>query len=259
MPLETPQVPLERQQSILRLAVAQRVVRIRDLARQLDVHEMTVRRDLDWLSERGLLERVHGGARIAQQSASEVSYSLRAAQRTEAKQRIARAAMTLIQDGDAVGLDASTTCLALAQRLGERRVNAVVTGLDVAGALAAQDVPFLLAGGNFHPPARSFTGSLVSGTLARLRLDKVFFSAKGFSLERGFTEAHLPEAESKLALIGSGSTVIALVDESKFAREAFCQVVSLERVDVIVTDEMPQPDVTEALKSMDIRLVVATA
>ena len=108
-------MPLERQQSILRLAMAQRVVRIRDLAKQLEVHEMTVRRDLDALSEQGLLERVHGGARMMQQSASEVSYSLRAAQQTDAKQAIARAALRLIQPGDAIGLDASTTALALAQ------------------------------------------------------------------------------------------------------------------------------------------------
>ena len=250
-------MPLERQRTILRMAVAQRVLRIRDLAKQLEVHEMTVRRDLDHLSDQGLLERVHGGARMMQQSASEVSYSLRAAQQTDAKQRIAKAALQLIQHGDAIGLDASTTALALAQHLNERRVNVVVTGLDVAMTLAAQEVPFLLTGGHFHAPARSFTGQFVSATLARLHLDKVFFSAKGFSVERGFTDAHLPEAESKAALIASGSTVIALVDHSKFTREAFCQVAPIERVDIIITDQAPSAETTDALEAMGIRLIVA--
>lgn len=259
MQTESPQMPLERQQSILRLAMAQRVVRIRDLAKQLEVHEMTVRRDLDALSEQGLLERVHGGARMMQQSASEVSYSLRAAQQTDAKQAIARAARRLIQPGDAIGLDASTTALALAQYLGELRVNVVVTGLDVATTLAALEVPFLLTGGNFHAPARSFTGQFVGAALARLRLDKVFFSSKGFSLERGFTDAHLPEAESKAALIGSGSTVIALIDHTKFTREAFCQVTDLERVDIIITDQSPNVETVAALKAMDVRLILASA
>ncbi len=257
MTTDSNQLPLERQQYILRMAMAQPVVRIRELAKQLDLHEMTVRRDLDWLSEQGYLERIHGGARIVQQSASETAYGLRAAQNTEAKQRIAKAALAFIQDGDAIGLDASTTCLALAKQLAGRKIHALVTGLDVACELANNSVPFFMTGGNFHGPARSFTGSMVANSLSRLRLDKVFFSAKGFDLTRGFTDAHLPEAESKAALIGAGNTVIALADISKFSKEAFCQVVGLENIDIIITDQEPEALVREALEASDIRLIIA--
>ena len=78
-------------------------------------------------------------------------------------------------------------------------------------------------------------------------------------MERGFTDAHLSEAESKAALIGSGSAVIALVNHNKFTRDAFCQVADLERVDIIITDQAPNAQTVGALGAMDIRLIVANA
>ena len=250
-------VPAERHRHILQLAFSERIVRIRDLARTLNVHEMTVRRDLDVLAEGGLLERVHGGARVAQGAGTEVAYRVRAGQHTGAKEQIAKAALTLIEENDVVGFDASTTALALAQLLGNVPVQAVVTGLDVANVLAAAGVPLTLIGGSFHERARSFVGSLVTQNLSRLRLDTVFFSAKGFSPRTGFTDAHLPEVEVKERLIAVSRRVVALVDSSKFGYEAFGQIAPIERVDILITEAAPPPAVVRALKKAQVRLVVA--
>lgn len=250
-------VPAERHQHILRLALGERIVRIKDLARSLGVHEMTIRRDLDTLAEQGLLQRVHGGARLTQQAGAEVAYTMRATQQLGAKARIAEAALTLIQEGDAVGFDASTTALTLAQRLGQVPFQAVVTGLDIANALAAAKVPFTLIGGTFHERARSFVGSMVTQGLARLHLDTVFFSAKGFSVEAGFTDAHLPEVEVKERLIAAGREVVALLDSSKIGHEAFSKIVELGQIDVFITDAVPGLALQEALAAADVRLIVA--
>ncbi|ADI16062.1 transcriptional regulator, DeoR family [Truepera radiovictrix DSM 17093] len=250
-------MPAERHQYILRLALTERIVRIKDLAKRLGVHEMTIRRDLDLLAEQGLLQRVHGGARLMQQAGAEVAYAMRATQQVGAKARIARAARALISDGDTVGFDASTTALTLAQALGSAPIHAVVTGLDVANVLAAAKVPFTLVGGTFHERARSFVGSLVTGALARFHLDKVFFSAKGLTVSAGFTDAHLPEVEVKERLIATAGTVVALIDHTKLGREAFCQIVPLERIDVLITDEVPPEELRAALEAADIRLIVA--
>lgn len=250
-------VPAERHQHILRLALGERIVRIRDLARQLGVHEMTVRRDLDALTEQGLMQRVRGGARLTQQAGAEVAYTLRATQQLPAKARIAEAARGLIQEGDTVGFDASTTALALAGRLGGTPVQAVVTSLDVANALAGAKVPFTLVGGTFHERARSFVGGTVTQGLARLHLDAVFFSAKGFSLRAGFTDAYLPEVEVKEQLLASGGKVVALLDSQKFGLEAFGKIATLEQVDILVTDAAPPKAVREALLEADVQLIVA--
>jgi len=255
--IDTTLVPAERHQHILRLALGERIVRIKDLARTLGVHEMTIRRDLDTLAEEGLLQRVHGGARLTQQAGAEVAYTMRAAQQVDAKLRLARAALALIDEGDVVGFDASTTALTLAQQLGGVPVQAVVTGLDIANVLAAAKVPFTLIGGTFHDRARSFVGSMVTQGLSRLHLDTVFFSAKGLSVKAGFTDAHLPEVEVKERLIATGGKVVALLDSSKIGLEAFSRIVPLEQIDVLITDVEPGAELKEALGAADVRLIVA--
>ena len=249
-------VPAERHQHILRLAFSERIVRIKDLARTLNVHEMTVRRDLDVLAEGGLLERVHGGAQLAQQAGAEVAYRVRAAQQVEAKERIARAALALIGENDVIGFDASTTALTLAHLLGSVPVQAVVTGLDVANVLAAAGVPFTLIGGSFHERARSFVGALVTQSLSRLRLDTVFFSAKGVSAQAGLTDAHLPEVEVKARLLSVSRRVVALVDSSKFGHDAFGQIAPLAQIDVLITEAPPPTGVVRALEKAQVRLIV---
>lgn len=247
----------ERQQDILRRAVASRVLRVRDLAAEYGVHEMTVRRDLDALCEQGLLERVHGGARLASRTGEELSHQLRAAQNVDAKARIARAALDLIHDGDTVALDASTTSLALAKLLPARRVQAIACGLDAAEALSSGGVPFFMVGGNFHAPARSFVGGLFMDTMGRLHPDKVFFSAKGFTPETGFTDPHLPEVGAKQALIRSAASAYALVDHSKFGRRALATIASAEQVEALITDAPPPDGYRAALEGADVRLLLA--
>ncbi|CAM3259346.1 DeoR/GlpR family DNA-binding transcription regulator [Deinococcus deserti] len=256
MTTDTPKVSSERQHQILRRALADRVVKIKDLSAELGVHEMTVRRDIDQLAEQGLLERIHGGARIVEKTSEEVAHQLRATKNTEAKEAIARAALNLIEDGDVVALDASTTALALARLLHARNVSAIVSGLDAANVLAANGVPFLMVGGNFHAPARSFVGAFFMDTMTRLHPDKVFFSAKAFSPDTGFTDPHLPEVGAKQTLIRSAGTVIALLDSTKFERRALATIATLDEVDVLITDQTPSERTLSALEAADIQLTM---
>jgi DeoR family transcriptional regulator, fructose operon transcriptional repressor len=257
--LETTHSVLARQDLILQEAYANKVVRIKDLAARLGVHEMTVRRDVDALAEQGILERVHGGARLLSKASDELAYGLRVFENRDSKTRIARAALELIRDGETVALDASTTVLQLAHLLPSKAVNTIVTSLDAANTLAAANAPFTLIGGEFHARARSFVGALATNTFKRLHPDKVFFSSKGFALLAGFTDAHLPETEMKEKLIRSGALVIALLDHAKFSRVALNTIADLEDVDVIVTDREPNGEFKSVIEHHDVRLIVAEA
>lgn len=248
---------VERQHEILRVARARRIVRVKDLAAQYGVHEMTIRRDLDLLADAGQIERIHGGARIGGRAGEEIAQGLRAVQNGAAKEAIARAAMSLIAEGDTVAFDASTTSLALARLLGGRDVRAIVTSLDAAETLASLGVPFILAAGAFHPSARSFVGGLVAATLERLNPDKLFFSAKAFAPETGFADPHLPEVEVKTMLVRRAGISIALIDATKFGVRALSRIASLDEVDAIVTDADPSSEDREAIAARDVRLLVA--
>lgn len=252
-------MPAQRQQEILRLAAVQRIVKVRDLAGALGVHEMTIRRDLEAMADRNLVERVHGGARISNQSGNESGFHIRASSNTRGKERIARAALELVNPGDTLAFDASTTALTMVQALAGRAVTCIVISLDAAIALAAMNIPYILVGGAFHAPARSFVGPLVRGQLERLHPDKVFFSAKGFSIRSGFTDAHLAEVEVKERLIDSAGLVVGLLDASKLGKEALGTIVRTEDVDVVVTDETPDAAFRDAFEAAGVRLMVADA
>jgi DeoR/GlpR family transcriptional regulator of sugar metabolism len=253
---ESTMLASERQEDILRKVRLNKILRIKDLAAEYGVHEMTVRRDLDQLAERGQLDRFHGGARLSEKHAEDLSHVLRSTQNILEKERIARAAFDLIQDGDAIALDASTSSLALANLLSARKVEAFVTSLDAADVLAASGTPFVLIGGQFNFSARSFVGGFFQQILSQLHPDKVFFSAKGYTPEDGFTDAHLALAEVKIALRQTGATMIALLDHTKFGRRSLATVARTEEVDIVVTDEMPSDEICEAFEKADVRLVL---
>ena len=250
-------VPAERREEIMRRATLERVIRVKDLAERLKVHEMTIRRDLDALVEAGRLERVHGGARLKNQGGLEVSHAARALTNRAAKARIAHAAASLISEGDTVAFDASTTALEVQRHLRLTSGLAVVTSLDGANTLASAGVPFIIVGGSFHAPARSFVGRGVCAQLAKLHPDKVFFSAKGFSVRAGFTDAHLPEVEAKECLIASAGLKVALLDSSKFGQEALGTIATTADVDVLITECEPPEEVSAGLEQHGVQLIVA--
>jgi DeoR family fructose operon transcriptional repressor len=246
-----------RQAEILRRAVNAPMLRVRDLASEFGVHDMTIRRDFDALSEQGLMERVRGGARLRERMSEELNHQLRAGRHTEAKSAIARAAVALIDDGDTIAFDASTTALHLVRLMSGRAVSAIVSSLDAAAILAAAGTDFVLIGGTFHAEARSFTGVLFEDAMARLHPDKLFFSTKGFHAALGLTDSHLPEVGAKRAMLRSGATAIGLIDSSKFGRRALATIATLTELDIIVTDVMPSESDRAALDAADIRLIVA--
>ena len=238
--------------------LSQRVVRIKDLAIEFSVSEMTIRRELDHLAELGQIERIHGGARLCHHAAEEASYQHRSLVQAAAKELMALAALELIQNGDSVGLDASTSALALARILPVRRVQAILTGLDSVEAVMNSTVDFFVCGGFFHAKARSFVGAAAIEALDRLHPDKVFFSTGGFTLEDGFTDPNPQEADTKRALLKGGALKVALVDHTKFGRRALASTAKLDEVDVLITDRQPSSEFRIALEKEDVRLIVAT-
>jgi DeoR/GlpR family transcriptional regulator of sugar metabolism len=250
-------LPSERQQLILQRALLEPVVRIKALADELGVHEVTIRRDFEVLAEQGALERVHGGARILNQAGLESSFQLREMRHAAEKALIARTASRLIGDGDTVAFDASTTALAVMRTVTQKNIHAITISLDGAETLAAMDIPFILLGGTFHAPARSFVGPLVRLQLDRLHPDVAIVSAKGYSPASGFTDAYLPEAETKERLIAASSRVIVVLDHSKLGKQALGTFARESDVHAVVTDRRPAPELVEALESAGVELMVA--
>jgi len=250
-------LPLQRQEEIFRILATRGFASVAELAGEIAVSDMTVRRDLDVLAEQGRVQRVFGGARVRDQSAAEALYTERLERDRAAKEAMARCAAALVRDGDSIALDASTTVVYLARELRERPVTVVTNSLLVARELAAASGTLIVLGGTYRPVARSLVGPMTERDLGDLHVDRVFFSGKGVEAEAGVTDSHLEEVGVKRALIAGSAHVVAVTDHSKFGGVALHTVARLDRIDTLVTDRAPPKAIASVLKRGDAEVLVA--
>jgi len=230
----------ERRQSLIDTLRKQPGLRVPELARILDVSEGTVRNDLNALEQQGVLVRVHGGAVLSQQDQFQnASFVRRYQQNAAAKLAIARAAAVLVNDGDSILMDASSTAYYFAKALAERRRLRVMTnGFEIARELAQNTTnTVILIGGVVNNESSSVTGLLSEHIIEELHIQKAFLSCSGFSLERGMTEVHLAEAQLKRKMVESSQQLYALVDSTKFGKEDLTSFARPEKISCLFTDQ----------------------
>lgn len=235
----------ERRQSLIEILRKQPGLRVPELAKVLDVSEGTVRNDLNALEDEGRLKRVHGGAVLSDYDQFQNnSFLRRYNNNVAAKLAIAREAATLVNDGDSILLDASTTAYYLARKLsGCNKLRVMTNGFEVARELAQNTSNMvILIGGVVNNDSSSVTGLLSEQIIADMHIEKAFFSCSGFSVERGMTEVHFEEAQLKRKAIESSKKVFALIDASKFGKEdltPFARPIQITHLftDSSITDE----------------------
>ncbi|MCL4454410.1 MAG: DeoR/GlpR family DNA-binding transcription regulator [Deinococcus sp.] len=255
---ETTLIPSQRQEEIHALLQKRRFASVKALANALAVSEMTIRRDLEVLALRGVVERVFGGAQLVEKSGQEQGFVKRLSENTEAKERIARKALELVFDGDTVAIDASTTSVFLARQLNGREISVVTNSLLVAQALADSRTQVLVLGGSHRVVAGSLTGPVTEANLQGIHVDKVFFSAKGVSANAGFTDPHLPEVAVKRLLLAAASQRVALVDKSKFGQTALHSFAPLSGANLLISDANPPVDIRDGLEAAGASVEVAS-
>jgi DeoR/GlpR family transcriptional regulator of sugar metabolism len=227
--------PEVRRDELLALLQRHGQLTVRAASAQLGVSAVTIRSDLALLERDGRLRRVWGGATTVRPLWPEGSFAARLKQRQAEKERIARAAAALIEDGDTIMLDASTTAYAIARQIAVGRTLTVITnGMHTALALgASQGVTTIVIGGQVRGETGSLAGSLAEAMLQRLHAGKGFFSARGLSAAGGLSESSIAEGTLKAAMIRQVDTLIATLDSSKLgvnALTSFCPAAGIKRL-----------------------------
>jgi len=248
--------PHERRQAILRILEEEGRVSVADLSRRFALSEVTIRKDLAWLEAQGLLIRTHGGALPADRNPAELAFEVRERLNREEKLRIGQAAASLVQDGDSIALDASTTAMYLARFLRDRRELTVVTnGIRVAMEFAGRPgITVLMPGGTLRWEAFSLVGAWGEDILRRVHIEKAFVGAKGLTLEEGLTDVNPEEVRLKHAIVEAAKEVIAIVDHTKWGRVAFATFCPLDRVRLVITDNQAPPDMVEAVRQRGVEV-----
>lgn len=231
---------------------------ISELAAALQVSEATVRRDLRSLEQRGALQRVHGGAvRVDEGEKREPLFHEKTTLRAAEKERIAEAALGLIEDGDSVYLDGGSTVLALARKLGARRELTVVTNsLMAAAELMESGHRLILLGGEFRPLSRTLVGPLTSLIGESLHIGKAFFGTIGLTAS-GVSTTDPGEAFTKKLILGRAERAILLADSGKFGRPSLVEAGKLDDFDTIVSDSGAPAEFLKMLKKHKIELILA--
>ncbi|SMC18411.1 transcriptional regulator, DeoR family [Andreprevotia lacus DSM 23236] len=232
-----------RMQLIMTLLANKGECRVRELAEQFKLSEMTVRRDLQELEARGLLKRVHGGAVLI---SHDVGYPQRVQQGQAQKQRIGHTAASLLRNGMAIYLDAGTTAMEIARAIRSglpdvRQLSIVTHGINIATELSGQTPYSLhLIGGEVYQNAFSTVGPAALEQIAGFHFDLFFMGAGGVDTLAGWTNSNHQEAQVKRAVMARSAETCAIVGSDKWGQRTFAPVARFEDVRSWIVDrELP--------------------
>ena len=235
----------DRQYQILAILSKMKKIAVRELSKRLTVSDVTIRRDLIHLEERGKLVRVHGGAVLSEDFNRLKTISYRSGEHIAEKKALANRAKELIHDGDTVFLDAGTTCIQLAKSIRDMNLRVVTHSLDIINELGnASGITLISIGGTYREEAHCFIGPVALDTLKSFQIETCFLVPSGFSEKGVFSSQNILESQIKREAIDSSLRSIILVDHFKYGSSAFSIFARAEDVDIIIIDE----DVYEADK-----------
>jgi DeoR/GlpR family transcriptional regulator of sugar metabolism len=251
----------QRQERILEALRASGGVRVSDLTEELQVSYMTIRRDLDALAERGLVEKVHGGATVAtQRTADEPGFEAKSFRERPEKEAIAAEAVRLVRPGTAIGVTAGTTTWTLARYLRDIPNLTVVTNsvpvAEVMRRSGRTDLSIVLTGG-LRTPSDALVGPVADLAVRSMHVDILFMGVHGMEERGGFTTPNLLEAETNRALVRSARQLVVVADHTKWGIVGLSTIAGLDEADVLVTDDRLGPDAQATLGEHVGKLIIA--
>ncbi|MCH3967754.1 MAG: DeoR/GlpR family DNA-binding transcription regulator [Atopobiaceae bacterium] len=243
----------ERQDAITKICTERGTVTVSDVAGELDVSEMTVRRDLEELSAVGKVERVHGGARSITGKRGlaiprEFSHDEKRQIHKAEKQRIARMAASLIRQGDTIFLGTGTTIETMTQLLPKGRLRVITNSLPVFNLLEDHDdFDLCLVGGLYRPHTGAFVGPMAEEAVSSLGIDKAFIGANGI-LEHAASTSNMEEGKLQQLVFDKADMRYLVADSSKLGKRDFYTFYDLVQVDGLVTDDQVTPEQREVVE-----------
>lgn len=241
----------ERHQYILKQLSRDGLVKSQELMKELDCSESTIRRDLDTLEAKGLLVRVHGGAKRFYEVEREISFTEKTSKNVQEKQEIAQYAASLVKDGDTIFLDAGTTTIHMIPYLKNKHTRIVTNAVQHASLLADQNNEVMLIGGMLKNTTKAVVGATGSAQLKQYRFNKAFLGINGIDLEYGLTTPDPEEAVIKQQAIENSAKVFVLADKSKWNKVTFVNIEAMDSV-TIISNELDHQEFEAYFKAANI-------
>lgn len=253
----------ERHDQIMSILIEQQSATVGELSRRFAVSSVTIRNDLNQLAESGRIVRTHGGARLEEgRGLHEVAFSKRKKINAAEKKQIGRLAASLVQSGESILLDGSSTAVAVAAALRQRsdlnNVSVVTTGIWTAlEMLGAPHLDVVLTGGHLRDTTGTIAGMIAKEILSRFRFQKGFLGAWGLTVEDGLMDGPLADLELKMAVIPRCQEIVAIVDSSKFGRMGLASFASTAQISTIITSTATSKETLTPFQDSGITIQVA--
>jgi DeoR/GlpR family transcriptional regulator of sugar metabolism len=259
--MSKPLIPAQRRDRIQEYLAINRIARTADLCDILEASEATVRRDLEWLEQEGILERTHGGAIISQRVVFEPEYQQRAQVNPDEKRSIGALAASLIEKDDIVFINSGTTTTQVIRHTRSDPSISIFTN-NLSGALEVGEPGFqyFLVGGEFQPRSNSLAGRFAMENLGQVYANKCIIGVDGISARRGCTVPSNAEAEIIRQMIKhTKGEIIVVADHSKWGIVSNFQIAAIDEIDKLITDAEFDRAALEALETHGVQILVAAA
>jgi len=230
-----------------------------DIAKTLNVSELTIRRDLDKLAKLELLKRTHGGAVNILSVGHEMKFDVQKEKYIEEKKRIALAASSLIEEGDVILIEAGTTGYQIALNITNRiKLTIITNSCDLAVLLGKTNPGYkiIVSGGILNTDTHALVGPIADFALKNTFVDKAFIGISGIDMGKGITAADPIEAQTKKNIIACAKQVIALADHSKISHIAMNYVAPVSIINTFITDNRADEQFIEKLKELGIKIII---
>jgi DeoR family transcriptional regulator, fructose operon transcriptional repressor len=259
-PSTVPLLPAVRRRRILEILERRGASRVSVLSEELGVSDVTIRRDLTTLEERGLVERTHGGAVPVRRLVTEPSYGEARSSHPAEKAAIGQVAAGLVSPGDTVFLNGGTTTLEVFRALRDPSVRVITNNVRAALESEEDGPEVLLIGGHYRPRTDGVVGPFAEGVLARVYATRAFIGVEGLSHRYGLTSPTATEAKvAQLMIERTRGEIIVVADSSKLGVVADFVISDLGRVDALVVDTGISDEHRALLAEQDVDVILADA
>lgn len=249
----------ERRNYIMNIIAKTGSIKANDIAKTLGLSEITIRRDLEKLDEKGLIKRTHGGAINIYFDGNGRKHGMQKEELTDEKKRIAFSASSLIEEDSVILIEAGITGYYIALNITNKKNLTIITNsCDIAAMLGDTnpDYKIILSGGVLSPLTRSLSGPIADSTFRSTFVDKAFLEIGGIDINKGITAADPIEAQTKRYMINSAKNIIALSDHSKVGRIAMNFVAPVKVINTLITDGETEKEFIDKLQEMEIDSIV---
>ena len=254
-------LPEERKQRILEYVSKYDFADVPALVKILHVSPATVRRDLQELSDRGLITRTRGGASLASKGVGhEPPFQIRSKENQAEKLAIAQFALNYVREGEVIGIDVGSSTLEMARLMRDhQKITVFSASLLVADILSKSEINIILVGGMVRKREMSVAGPIAAQIINQFYFDKFFLGIAGVTESDGFTDFSIDDVEVKKNFLAHSKEVIALADHTKLGRVSLTRICPLSTVNRLITDQKADPTQVEALKQAGLEVIIAEA